>query len=529
MSELNKQQLQAVQSTADKILCLAGAGTGKTFSMLERIAKVTDEGVDPSSILVLTFTRAAAFEMKERYIKNHTGRIPTFQTFHAFCYSLIASNQEVLHKIGYSNVPAIIDESAKRRVETQVKMQCGTKLSAAQLAKEEKDLRPVDQFAYRLYHKALQKAMTSAEIITFNMLCSKVCQLFAEDDNCIQRYKQQYKYIFVDEFQDTDPTQWRFVSSFTNAKLFVVGDALQAIYSFRNADSSIIKRLAKDKSWETVKLYQNYRSTKEICDFANAHSKYADPSYRIEIKSDKKGSKVDSKFISGNSVSNDALNLMYASLSSESGSTAVLCRSNAEVDVTVDFLRNKNIEVRTGRRNTDAVNILKSAFDDEYLVDWCSTFLNSQKYAEFIRMVAIEGITHRAPFFYDKFKNYFAVGYYLNAIMTIRNILNDSDQAPFQKCFGIFQQLELKDTLVDTDAKTPEEIVNYCISVLGSEDDSGVYVGTIHSAKGLEYDNVHLLGVDGKSFKLDNEDNLNLYYVGITRAKTNLHIYQVIR
>ena len=71
--------------------------------------------------------------------------------------------------------------------------------------------------------------------------------------------------------------------------------------------------------------------------------------------------------------------------------------------------------------------------------------------------------------------------------------------------------------------------MNYCISVLESEDDSGVYVGTIHSAKGLEYDNVHLLGVDGKSFKLDNEDNLNLYYVGITRAKTHLHIYQVIR
>lgn len=290
MSSLNEQQQKAVDLNADKILCLAGAGTGKTFCMLSRISRLVDDGADPSSILVLTFTNAAAFEMRERYKRNHSERVvPEFRTFHSFCYSIISRDGNVREALGYTKVPKIATDAELHRIETLAKEKCGTKLSNDKI-KGKVPLTPKEQFELDVYNKCVDKILKSSGLITFNILCYDVCDLFVTDHESILDYKERYKYLFVDEFQDTDPRQYDFITSFKDSSLFVVGDALQAIYSFRGADSSIIMGLANSSDWQTVKLFKNYRSTEEICDFANSNSNYADDSYRIEIEGQRYGS-----------------------------------------------------------------------------------------------------------------------------------------------------------------------------------------------------------------------------------------------
>lgn len=129
---LNTAQKQAVNCDAKNILCLAGAGTGKTFSMISRISRLVDEkSVDTSSILVLTFTNAAACEMRERYRKTHKNQeTPLFCTFHSFCYSLISRNSAVARSLGYyKDTPTIADDMTIRKIHTRCRQQCGTKIS----------------------------------------------------------------------------------------------------------------------------------------------------------------------------------------------------------------------------------------------------------------------------------------------------------------------------------------------------------------------------------------------------------------
>ena len=530
LAELNNQQRCAVESEADKLLVLAGAGTGKTFTMLERISKLVSKGVSPSSILVLTFTNAAAFEMKERYKYSHKGKaIPEFRTFHSFCYSLIINDIEVRKKLGYFKVPKVADDSDVKRIKTKARMMCGTKLNENKLTGNT----PVSQsekFEKDVYWKQYNKLMKDEGLITFDTLCYGVCYLFSSNSECVTKYKDMYKYIFVDEFQDTDKKQYEFVSSFESAHLFVVGDALQSIYSFRGASPDIIKSLSNDSVWTSIKLFENYRSTQQICDFANNMSKYADESYRIEIHSDRQGADVVVEYKEDpdydEPVGQMCLSDIIKRLKTLEGTSAILCRTNAEVDYVVNVLTSKGLTCRTGKRNVDAINILKSVTDSEYMVSWLATFLNAAKYAEYIRLTSIKKDEEsELDTLLNNFSNIFAIKTRLSKIVEIRNIIK-SDKLRFQKCADILKTLELPmDVQVDTEVDKASDFLNNLIEAISEDFESDLYVGTIHSSKGLEYNNVFLLNVDTRLFKLDNEDNLNLYYVGITRAKNNLYIY----
>ena len=195
----NKEQLQAIQSNSDRILCLAGAGAGKTKTMIERISRLTKEGVAPSSILALTFTNAAAAEMRERYEKNNMGmEIPEFRTFHAFCYSIICKDPAIRDAMGYTSIPMICSDEQEKAVEEKAKTQCKITLSADKL-KFRKNLNKKEQYQVELYDKAVDRLMRSENIITFDRLNSGVAELFANNHPATQPYKDKYKHIFVDE------------------------------------------------------------------------------------------------------------------------------------------------------------------------------------------------------------------------------------------------------------------------------------------------------------------------------------------
>lgn len=527
---LNPQQQLAVDLNDDKILCLAGAGTGKTHSMLARINRIVNEGASTANILVLTFTNAAAFEMRERYKKDHEGKLtPNFCTFHSFCYSLILKDIGVREALGYSKVPHIPDDAVLKSLKITVKQTCNIKLSDDKLDGK-KPLNAKEQFEFDVFWKQFNKSMKQSGYITFDSMCYEICELFVTDSPLVQQYKERYKYIFVDEFQDTDPKQYNFVASFKQSKLFVVGDVKQAIYGFRGADSSIIKSLASNDEWTTVKLIHNYRSTKQICDFSNNIGICdRDPAYNIDLESDKDGlADVELHSSVCTEYPNAELKRVLSAVidsTDENSSLAILTRTNAEVSTIQSILKNMHISFSTHIKSTDTVDILKSVLDEEYMVMWLATKLPANKYAEYIGLCTIDEKYTTFDEFNQLYGNYFAIYKLIDKIKKVKSIINNASSKLYEKYHDCMNVLDIPFALISDTSTDIEHIVNNLIDASIASTSSNLYVGTIHSVKGLEFDKVLLLGVGSNSFRLTTEENRNLYYVGATRAKSELIVY----
>lgn len=535
MVELNEQQKKAVESKASHIVCVAGAGAGKTATMIQRICRIIDDGVSPSSVLVLTFTRAAALEMKERFIQMRPNTFsPEFKTFHAFCYHLIVQDREVRTALGYSSIPAIANSSDTRRLLQEAKMQSNCKLSEKQL-NDVKSLTPKQLYEYAKYKKTLQRLMHAKELMTFDQLSEDVTQLFVEDASCIQPYKKKFKYIFVDEFQDTDKIQFKFVESFTDSDIYVCGDILQSIYSFRAADSSLMKGLVDDPNWEVIKLYKNYRSGKAICKFANDSTSYASPQYRILLDpvKDTAGIVQNTTIFQESSydvLPEDAAEDILLTLSALEGECAILVRSNKELNELKGLLRKSDIKFVTHKRNEEYLKILEAVKSNEYFLSWITTQLTSDQYAQYVRLQMLENPENPLQDFYIKFSRIDRIRYLMDTVSRIRIVLQDTSLDPSSKVLEVLRLLGTDENItVACDCSiSNSKLLDEIIDELQKQTASDIYVGTIHSVKGLEFKNVLLVGVNGASFPLMNEDNLNLYYVGITRAKDFLKVYQYV-
>ena len=531
MYQISNQQQLAIESNSPKILCLASAGAGKTFTLIERISRLS-KFVDPRSILALTFTNAAAFEMKERYRSMHTNEtIPEFRTFHSFCYNLLVNDEDVLHALKYHKVPRIIDTDYLKRIQRTARTQLNFRISESKMKDKSKlsfkELAEIDT-----YNKLVSQKLKRNNYITFDILVQIVTDLFLSNAQCIQKYKDRYKYIFVDEFQDTDTMQWEFAQSFTNAKLFVCGDALQAIYGFRGANSSIIKQLANDDTWDTIILDHNYRSTKQICDYANNMSNYADESYRLIMQTDKSGPYVLEDYWGSvpymHPIDTVVLDRIIENLDSTEGTTAILCRTNNEIDTILSYMKSKNISVSSNPNNDESQNICKCVFDNEYAADWLSTFLDADSYTDYIRLITLNPDKSHIKVLVENYGDRKNINSRLYTIISIRRILKDTSMDIITKIKTIIKTLgyEIKNIEIADSIKCSKDLVNFCLDCIVNYNHNKVYVGTVHSVKGLEFDSVYLLGVNGYTWKLNTEENQNLFYVGITRAKTHLYVYK---
>lgn len=474
MLQLDAYQQAAVDSNDPHICCLAGAGSGKTAVMIHRIARIAKETNKPHHILALTFTNAAALEMKERYCKlvaNLDDNIPEFRTFHAFCYSLIVNNPSICWKLGYSDVPAIADPAEIKTIEVKARAQCRLK-----------SIKHLNPYQQKIFDKCVDRLLKQQNIISFDRLITRIVDMFLQDDPCILRYKDQYKYIFVDEFQDTDIMQWKFIQSFKTANIFVCGDALQNIYSFRGTTNEIIKQLSNDSSWTTVKLLNNYRSDRSIVKLANKYSSsYASDSYRIDMNNVSKhaGQCSIDKYPSipyQEPVNIRGIDILTSRLQSDCGTHAILCRTNAEVTEMHNLLHKYHINPILRSRSTD-IDSDRYAKDENYRADWIASYLNSDQYNLYIYKCLASPETSKLEILIQYFK--------------------------------------------DDANKIEAELLNSNPGIFGSD----VYLGTIHSVKGLEFDNVHVINANQWSFLLNSEDAKNLFYVAITRAKHNLYIY----
>jgi len=282
-NELNPEQYEAVMTINGAILIIAGAGSGKTRVITFRIAHMLDAGVPQSAILALTFTNKAAREMQER-IKELTGKklpLLTISTFHAFGVRIL--RQEIA-ALGYRENFSIYDETDRNALikETGRELcyspealdvyQIGILISDIKTGRKHWT---IENEMYKELYEGYQEGLKLYNAVDFDDLITLPIKLFREHPEILAKYRERYKYIMVDEFQDTSHQQYEFMRLLADNNIAVVGDDDQSIYSWRGADYQNIINFEKDfKDVKEIRLEQNYRSTGTILAAANGVIKH---------------------------------------------------------------------------------------------------------------------------------------------------------------------------------------------------------------------------------------------------------------
>ena len=290
LSGLNKQQIEAVKHIDGPMLVLAGAGSGKTKVLTSRIAYLIEQGVSIDNILAITFTNKAAKEMKEREIKliGYDAKSIQISTFHSLGLKIIKENYA---RLGYKSNFVILDSDDTLTVVKKIMKDLNlnpkfynardirNKISSAknelmdpeQYSKVEFDSNIIE--VYRKYNKKL----LINNSVDFDDLLILPIKLFRQYPDVLKYYQDKYKYVLIDEYQDTNEAQYIFSKMLCNnhKNIFVVGDNDQAIYAFRGANYKNILNFEKDyPNCKVIMLEENYRSTQNILDAANSVIKH---------------------------------------------------------------------------------------------------------------------------------------------------------------------------------------------------------------------------------------------------------------
>lgn len=286
---LNSEQNKAVEHIEGPVLILAGAGSGKTATMTHRMAYMIDQGIDPHNILAVTFTNKAAKEMRSR-VEELVGDIRGMWilTFHSMCLRMLRYSGEAL---GYKSGFTVYDETDKKTLMKKIckEMQVDEKASPVSMfigviskCKEsekgpddylrESRALPLDHLIADVYRR-YQASLMEANAMDFDDLLWNGAKLLEKNPEILNYYSNRFKYIMVDEYQDTNYLQYKIIKMLASAhgNLCVVGDDDQCIYQWRGADIRNILDFENDfKDAFTVRLEQNYRSDGNILKLANS-------------------------------------------------------------------------------------------------------------------------------------------------------------------------------------------------------------------------------------------------------------------
>lgn len=285
--QLNPSQDKAVKTVNGRVLILAGAGSGKTRVLTMRMAHLIQNlNVSPRAILGLTFTNKAALEMRVRVgkmVEPHQAKQITLCTFHSFCLNVLRVE---IHKLGYTNQFTLYDQSDMQRLinyicrdllERDKEMPSLAATTSAIAQAKNKGLKASeiqgtgsnwhDEFTRTVYAR-LGDSLRAYNAVDFDNLLSLTVELFEKHPDVLDKYQERFRYIMIDEYQDTNPIQYR-LASLLSAKynnLCVVGDDDQSIYGWRGAE---VRHILDFGEATVIKLEQNYRSTNSILKAAN--------------------------------------------------------------------------------------------------------------------------------------------------------------------------------------------------------------------------------------------------------------------
>lgn len=306
---LDEKQLEIVNSTEKNIIVEAGAGSGKTRTLIERIKKLLVDGVEPQNIVAITFTNMAAEEMKERLVDVQGIGDCFIGTIHSFANKIFKNSNEdyklyteeiqdqfmtVLTNLYAKYITMdkyFIYKDLKKKIDLGIVEE--SELEVALLPSELYELKVfLGEIENDTYKETIPTLCKKHNVITFDELLKKTTAYFKEINGKVE-------YLFVDEFQDIGPLEKNFFVSLNADNYFYVGDEKQAIYAFKGGNVSYFLNLIQNKKWKTYYLNNNYRSGSEIIDIANRVILQADDIINTQTicMSGKKGAVViDSKY-----------------------------------------------------------------------------------------------------------------------------------------------------------------------------------------------------------------------------------------
>ena len=611
LKDLNSNQKEAVIHEKGPCLVIAGAGSGKTRVLTYRIAHLIKNGVDPFSILALTFTNKAAKEMKER-IENIVGteaRSLWMGTFHSIFSRILRSDG---YKIGYPSNFTIYDtQDSKNLIKAIIKeLNIDPKLYKENVVynrisnaknrlisfkeyinnpilqeEDASSLRPKIGEIYKIYSQRCFKS----QAMDFDDLLFNTNVLFSEHIDVLNKYQQLFKHVLIDEFQDTNFCQYLITKRLASVhrNIFVVGDDAQSIYAFRGAEIRNILKFEDDfEELKTVKLEQNYRSTKTIVKAANSvidknKSKLSkevwtenDEGELISIKesfSDNEEGKIVSNLIfeekNRNQLTNSNFAVLYRTNSQSRSIEEALRRIGIKYKVFggVSFYQRKEVKdllaylrfsinhndeqsfrriINFPRRGIGQTSIdkiiISSNKEDKSLWEIIS---NSNKYLDSRIVNLLKPFTDLIISFNNFSKNndaFTSASHIASNSGLLKELWDDRSIEGISRYENVQELLNSIKEFIDNEDNEEKNLNEFLqdISLMTDQDKNDnsdeeyISLMTIHMAKGLEFPVVFIVGVEEDLFpsqmmissREDLEEERRLFYVAITRAMRKLYL-----
>lgn len=588
LENLNKEQIEAVTSIDGPILVMAGAGSGKTKVLTNRIAYLINQGINDYNILAITFTNKAAKEMRDRVnllIKDPKSFIGTF---HSLGLRIIRENNTYLNLpsnftiIDSDDVLVVIKKIIKdmnldpkqynpsyiRNRISFIKNQTLTDIEIERLLNT-----PMDKVVKEVYYKYNKKLLESASVDFDDLLLLPV-KLFESHHEILEHYQDKFKYILIDEYQDTNPVQYKLSVMLSNKykNIFVVGDMNQSIYAFRQADYRNIINFEKDfKNCKVIKLEHNYRSTNTILEAANEVIKHNKERKDLKLYSDK-GEGVKIKYLRSYDEKHEIALVIdeikdLLTQGYDFKDFAILYRTNGQSRAIEEVFMSKGIPYKVfgsyyfyNRKEIKdllsylrliynpsdeislrrVINVPKRGIGDSSIKELedkatkenISMFeaLSTKKELEF--KTIIEELIKKSDSLsltelIDEVLDKTGIKAELEASKSLEDEARLEYLMEFKSITASFEERTGSVNLGDflEEVSLISDISNH------TEDGDAVTLMTLHSAKGLEFPVVFLVGMEEGIFPhnmsiMENnlEEERRLCYVGITRAKDRLYI-----
>ncbi|MBN1494953.1 UvrD-helicase domain-containing protein [Candidatus Peregrinibacteria bacterium] len=607
LASLNDKQREAVTHFAGPLIIIAGAGSGKTRALTHRVANlITDHNVNPADILAVTFTNKAANEMKDRItkllVKAEIHGEPTVGTFHSTCVRILRKN---IHLLDYENSFTIYDVADQqilmKRIMEDLRIdnkQINPKALLAHISMAKNEL--VDWEKYRSMtsnyftervaevYRPYQEALKKANALDFDDLLMKTVELFREYPETLDYYQEKFKFINIDEYQDTNHAQYVIVKMLAEKyrNICVIGDTDQSIYSWRGADIRNILEFEKDyPEAKIVKMEQNYRSTQTILDAA--HGIIIKNRKRVEKKlwTRKKGGEKINVYRAINERHEGeyiAEKIRFFTRDEESpvyNNFVVLYRTNAQSRAIeevflryglpykivggIRFYERKEVKdmvayLRVIHNPNDIVSMLRIINTPPRkigtkTIEALQAFASRHNISLFEAMQRAENIDElndgQAKHLKDfaeiilklqKANSEFTASGVIKHVMKAagyKEFLDDGTPEGEARYENISELISVASKYDSLEPKMSLAIFLEEISLIADVDsldekDNAVILMTVHSAKGLEFDTVFIAGLEEGIFPHSRsmlepdemEEERRLMYVAVTRAKNNLYI-----
>lgn len=598
LKSLNEEQKRAVSKTSGPVLVIAGAGAGKTKTITERILNLIREGVSPREILAITFTNKAAREMRDRIDRAiegdsllnkpiHLSEKPFISTFHALGVHIIRENSRNLGLTRHFKIfdrgdsISAIKEALKNLGYDPKTLEPGKILSI--ISKEKGKGYEVDDFQTEYKAQSWEKIIKSVwtqyekilkreKALDFDDLLLKALKLLKEGKDVLERYQNIWKFIHIDEYQDTNGVQYDIAKILAkkNRNIFVVGDIDQSIYSWRGADFKNIMRFEEDyPDTEVFVLEKNYRSTKKIIKAANVvisknklrkeKNLYTENEEGEHISLYGAFSEEDEAYF----VSDTAKKLIASGV--EPKNIAVLYRANFQSRVLEEAMLSEKIPyqvlgVRFFERKEikDVISYIKAAIDMESISD-LKRIINvpgrgigkatiakifSGKKDELpqntkIKVEQFEKLLIKIEEKIDNSKTSDVVNFIV-VESGMKKMFEEGDSTDLERLENVAELVTLSQRYDSfEEGRGIEELLTEA-SLSSDQDDmkeksNSVSLMTVHSSKGLEFDYIFITGLEEDLFphkglrderknEEEGEEERRLFYVALTRAKKKIFL-----